>query len=788
MQLAAGMFLHAADGLYDDEQFGGDQGSAPGKRALTASLAPRASVPVGAMMPFTEAGPPSVQALQARAAIEDVFSLHLLADGPARRPADPHAVAAAGMSGAPSSLPHLDTIQRAFGHHDVSGVPAFVGGAAGDASRALGAHAYAAGGGVAFGASPDLHTAAHEAAHVVQQRGGVQLKDGLGRAGDVYERHADAVADRVVAGQSAADLLDTFAGGSGPATGVQLLDDPAAAPAAAPAATPGTTPAPTDEAGWLAALSDAAAKGKEELWKVIDQAQATTAALLPKVGETALELVWPSGTGWKLTGDLQAAGFFGLGVGLELAGSGQASMMIMRTGPKVTFTITVAAGVGGAIEANLGLEGAVGVVPIHAASEVAIATDLGKVTWPPSILGALRAGDTSGALKSLMALGPAFWAVTEISYEANNASEIVAEAGVGSPAAAEAGLGGSVGVDTELKGEFTDGKQVEETTFYLEAGASVAAEVSPAVREAITELQRLHNILSFGIDMPESDPDSAAVRSGDLLPGPSDSGNSINVGGKLGLRIRHTIADVPTAPGTDANGAPVPVTNAPTTDTYEIGLVGAVSTELAVAGQRVGGELEVDVMYTDTDFLAIVKHAAAPLLHAAPKVAPTSIGITDTLTMTLADITSVGLLPGFDVNQLPFVHDDADKVIVTAELVGRFEWQTLIDEPVLADVLGGPSAEPSVDGVRQATRTVAAMPAGSATQQTFVRKILESCTVTFELANEHFADGQTPGFGEAPGAQGQGGVTTSNIYQLDLGPDAPELSVPTLLGILADLL
>ena len=59
-----------------------------------------------------------------------------------------------------------------------------------------------------------MHTAAHEAAHVVQQRGGVQLKSGVSQSGDVYEQHADAVADLVVRGQSAQPLLDSFASGS----------------------------------------------------------------------------------------------------------------------------------------------------------------------------------------------------------------------------------------------------------------------------------------------------------------------------------------------------------------------------------------------------------------------------------------------------------------------------------------------------------------------------------------------------------------------------------------------
>src|ERR1043165_5661679 len=67
---------------------------------------------------------------------------------------------------------------------------------------------------VAFREAPDLHTAAHEAAHVVQQRAGVQVTDGVGATGDAYEQNADAVADAVVAGGSAEGLLSAKAGNS----------------------------------------------------------------------------------------------------------------------------------------------------------------------------------------------------------------------------------------------------------------------------------------------------------------------------------------------------------------------------------------------------------------------------------------------------------------------------------------------------------------------------------------------------------------------------------------------
>jgi hypothetical protein len=127
---------------------------------------------------------------------------------PLTQPDEIHQAAASGVEGAGGSLPHLAAIQASFGaQHDVGGIAAHVGGPAAAASAAIGASAYATGNHVAFGSSPDLHTAAHEAAHVIQQQNGVQLLGGVGQSGDAYERHADAVADRVVAGDSAAALL-----------------------------------------------------------------------------------------------------------------------------------------------------------------------------------------------------------------------------------------------------------------------------------------------------------------------------------------------------------------------------------------------------------------------------------------------------------------------------------------------------------------------------------------------------------------------------------------------------
>jgi hypothetical protein len=117
-------------------------------------------------------------------------------------------IAAHGVQGAGGAMPFADTIAASFGAaHEgtVRSIQAHTGGAASAAAAAIGAKAYATGNAVAFAGTPDLHTAAHEAAHVVQQRQGVHRKSG--DVGDPYERHADAVADRVVAGLSAASLL-----------------------------------------------------------------------------------------------------------------------------------------------------------------------------------------------------------------------------------------------------------------------------------------------------------------------------------------------------------------------------------------------------------------------------------------------------------------------------------------------------------------------------------------------------------------------------------------------------
>jgi hypothetical protein len=214
----------------------GGQGAAVqravGKQSRTAALGSTpapvevpSDVPMGALQLSTT--PASAAAASSAASVDDPFGLHL--EGSAAQ-----ATAARGVESGGGALPHLDTIQASFGKHDVRGVSAHVGGAAADASAALGAEAYATGSSVAFGSSPSLHTAAHEAAHVVQQRAGVSLKGGVGESGDVYEQHADRVADAVVAGQSAEALLDHGPSAGATTSGPSIQKKDGAAPAALP--------------------------------------------------------------------------------------------------------------------------------------------------------------------------------------------------------------------------------------------------------------------------------------------------------------------------------------------------------------------------------------------------------------------------------------------------------------------------------------------------------------------------------------------------------------------------
>ena len=122
---------------------------------------------------------------------------------------DAHALAQQGFQDTPQAFPFRAQIQQAFGpRHDIGGLKAYTGPSARNANAGLDSAAYHKGGQVAFGSTPTLEAAAHEAAHYVQNLDASALKDGVGESNDVYEHHADSVAEAVVNGESAAHLLD----------------------------------------------------------------------------------------------------------------------------------------------------------------------------------------------------------------------------------------------------------------------------------------------------------------------------------------------------------------------------------------------------------------------------------------------------------------------------------------------------------------------------------------------------------------------------------------------------
>jgi hypothetical protein len=142
-----------------------------------------------------------------RVSLAGLLTTKKLADGPGHEHV--HAAAARGIAMQSTGMPtaYAEQIQKSFGPHDISNIKVHTGSEAAESARAMGAGAFATGDHIVIGDGNDLFTYAHEAAHVVQQRSGVHLKNNVSRHGDEYERAADAVAGRVVAGLSAADLL-----------------------------------------------------------------------------------------------------------------------------------------------------------------------------------------------------------------------------------------------------------------------------------------------------------------------------------------------------------------------------------------------------------------------------------------------------------------------------------------------------------------------------------------------------------------------------------------------------
>lgn len=132
-------------------------------------------------------------------------------DAAAAAAASPAAIAALGGGGQP-----LPSGERAFLeprlNASLGGVRIHADSQAGRLADQLSARAFTVGSEVFFaggqyqpGTSSGRFLLAHELTHVLQQQRGVQLADGVGQIGDVYERQADAVAARVARGEPAAE-------------------------------------------------------------------------------------------------------------------------------------------------------------------------------------------------------------------------------------------------------------------------------------------------------------------------------------------------------------------------------------------------------------------------------------------------------------------------------------------------------------------------------------------------------------------------------------------------------
>jgi hypothetical protein len=226
-------------GPANQEGGGGGVAMSPGKRTLVESLIgkgvhPQDNRDTGQATTTVEVGTTElIGVLRARGELHDDGQEGEAEDGhdagaegtPLQKLTSPHGggsdataagpTARAGLSGPAAQLPHLDLVQRSFGHHAVGDIHTHTGGSAAASANALGATAYATGNHVAFAESPTLHTAAHEAAHVIQQRAGAATTQNAGHAGDQFEQHADRVADMVVAGQSAQAALDEMSSAGG---------------------------------------------------------------------------------------------------------------------------------------------------------------------------------------------------------------------------------------------------------------------------------------------------------------------------------------------------------------------------------------------------------------------------------------------------------------------------------------------------------------------------------------------------------------------------------------------
>jgi hypothetical protein len=535
---------------------------------------------------------------------------------------------------------------------------------------------------------------------------------------------------------------------------------------------------PTTVEGWQQALADAAAAGRDAVLDLVDRGGQAAMAALPDAGAFVIDTLWPSNTGWRFTGMLQAAGFLGVGIGVTLACSGNCSLTIMRSGTEVELEITTEGGVGGSAGEHLGLEGDVGVIPVRGAAGVKLTTDLAQLSWPTAMLDGLRKLDARAALKGLFAAGGDVWKHTKVEIEVAEGMDLTGEVGLGSPAVGEGAVGGSVGAT--VGGNFTfnpDGSQVREMTVDLNGAISLAAEISPSVRDALAGLQEDIGNLGPGVGLISRpiDPDSAGLRDGDVLPGPSDSGNSVNGEAAAGLKFRRTIP---------ADGSP---------DVWEGGFTGSASAIVALLGQSVGGGVAAEVMYTMEDFGRICQNARTglPPSQIQPVGAPTDASVSGFLECKAQDLTACGAFPGLDVGALPGVAERMDAVAARLDVKLKLDFVHVPATP-------GADLGPIIDEARARAERgqivsaimflLGSLPKLAGTPaRTVLDVILDEVELELSATDEAFADGDTPGFGEIPGLKGQGSVSQANVYRFSYTSGSPELNPAALALLLSDL-
>ncbi|HEX6369491.1 MAG TPA: DUF4157 domain-containing protein [Longimicrobium sp.] len=151
---------------------------------------------------------------------------------------------AAGSPGQPLEPLTRDAMESRFSH-DFSHVRVHADGRAARAAFLMDARAFTTGDHVVFGAgefAPQTDAGrrllSHELTHVVQQRAGVQRAGEVGEAGDPFERHAEAVAERISRGGAVRSLFPGPGGAGGPRLATPALQRQDGAGAAAKGAKP----------------------------------------------------------------------------------------------------------------------------------------------------------------------------------------------------------------------------------------------------------------------------------------------------------------------------------------------------------------------------------------------------------------------------------------------------------------------------------------------------------------------------------------------------------------------